>query len=330
MQLTIVAVKGRLKDFLNSYIKNPISNIFSNHHHNKRAINTRDYIEKETSIDTIKEIINNEYSLLINGYSERFNYYARFIQGYMPQELGSYGEHKRYSERIRNSKKNYESSGYYKVIKNCKDYLDNLNLNDLYHKQKRNSQLYNRFKVDNSLRLDSLVTDESILEHEAEVVSSLRQVLSGESFILCENNPPNILNDVIPGSTSPYFRKNYTYLFVIYCDENYENLEMRVALSVNPEDPYARRVHSTLAHYGDFNSKNHKNLANDININHKLNVLMAGEIKFFKRQIIVSNDSGHFKPSLNHFEQFKGFIYERLKNYTNEYDIIFQPPRFPN
>ncbi|QIW09694.1 hypothetical protein [Francisella sp. LA112445] len=291
-------IQQKIINNLDSYINNKFLNIFTNHHHNNRAIETKNKIKEALTVKDIKDIINAENLFLTTGSSND-------------------NSSKSYSAIYNNKKPNYKTSGYYKVIHNCKEYLQQDQVNQISILQDINGE---------TLELDEDYQDSKTLKLEAKQTMHLREHLC-KSFTLSKDESPNIIDDDI-SNNAIYFIRGRPYIFAIYCDQDFNNWEMRVVLrSTKKEfdilDPL--RVHSTLIHYGEFQKNNHLNITKNIR-NKKINIIMAGEILIEGRNIKINNDSGHFKPELKYLMACKEFIEHKLDHYKKQnYKIIFIP-----
>jgi hypothetical protein len=113
----ISIIKKQILTKLDKYINNRIINIFSNHHHNERAINTRNYISQiNNDIELIKSILDNE-RCLFEPESKRSSTYNIGFTDSNPT-LNTY-DSSRYANKLKN--KNKETSTYFRIISECLD-----------------------------------------------------------------------------------------------------------------------------------------------------------------------------------------------------------------
>ncbi|MED7818899.1 MULTISPECIES: hypothetical protein [unclassified Francisella] len=115
MTNTFESTKNQIIRKLDAYINNRFINIFSNHHHNERAINTKNYVQMSNTIECIKAILENEL-YLFDERSSIENSRSSLYYNKRSSSVHLYNSSK-YARELKN--KNQNTSTYFKAIKEC-------------------------------------------------------------------------------------------------------------------------------------------------------------------------------------------------------------------
>ncbi|MBK2044091.1 hypothetical protein IB642_03535, partial [Allofrancisella guangzhouensis] len=184
----------------------------------------------------------------------------------------------RYSNQIKNHKNNLNQSTYYKRIKECQNLINSV----------ENIRTYR-----DSFKLLKIYDNQTTFQSEALDVKDRKGI--DDSFILKEN-------DVISLDPNSY------YIYLIYSNRYLDyNPEMRIVKALSCG---TMRHHSTLAHYGRFDAKYYEKFG----IKKDVQILMGGEIITEENpyEVVISNKSGHFRPTNLAFNDYMEFISKTL------------------
>jgi hypothetical protein len=285
-------LRNQIISDLDKYINNRFLNIFSNHHHNDRAITVKNSIVRVDDVDPLYQIICNEKDL----FDSEVSSISDLNSG------NSIYQNSKYSQEIKN--RNPNSSNYYKIICNSKVMID-----EFLEKQMQQQPGYK--SLINSAPQELFIKDKysEYIYDEFDKGFDLKTKYGNDSFILSRNISLN---------------ENETYIYVIYKFKKYgdEYLQMRVLLDRkyifdHTNTGYGNyRSHASLAHKGRLCRFDHLGeLQSDVN------VILAGQIfSQSGNRLVVNNSSSDYVSTEDQFNMCKEFIKETL---GTKYNIRF-------